>query len=263
MPDVRARALTAGGGLAFLPGDTPPAISRQQESSELWRQVGDSVGLAAALRNLARAVHYQARYEEAGHLYQESLGFYRALQDLWGQALLLNNDEIRCADIRLGWETSARALTSEAGAMLRDQGRLEQGTDSPGRRRPRPIWLGAFGLAVALIAIGWQAAVAQTSHAAHLPTLAVVERHSLTTAPDQAARQSITASTSPSGVVRWSEALTSSEPDHGSFKSVYISVTTPDHEYPCTESRPTETTVIVGATSVSEPCGASDSDTLP
>jgi predicted ATPase/DNA-binding CsgD family transcriptional regulator len=130
-PDVRARALTAGGGLAFLRGDTPRAISWQQESLELWRQLGDSFGLAAALHNLARAVHYQARYEEAERLYQEtlalrrqiddrrglaatlnslgvlmrdrgddptaralyeeSLGLYRELQDLWGQALLLNN----------------------------------------------------------------------------------------------------------------------------------------------------------------------------
>jgi predicted ATPase/DNA-binding CsgD family transcriptional regulator len=128
---LRARALTAAGGLAFLRGEQGRAATLQRESIDLWRQLGDTIGMAAALHNLARAVHYQAEFDEALRLYhealtlrrqandrlglaatlnslgvlmrdraddvaamalyRESLGLYRGLGDPWGQALLLNN----------------------------------------------------------------------------------------------------------------------------------------------------------------------------
>jgi non-specific serine/threonine protein kinase len=128
---VRAKALNAAGGLTFLRGDHDRAAAWQQESLDLWRQLGDTAGVAAALHNLARAVHYQEQYEQAARLlheclalwrelgdrrglasslnslgvlrrnqgdlagaralYEESLALHRELQDLWGQALLLNN----------------------------------------------------------------------------------------------------------------------------------------------------------------------------
>ena len=128
---VRAKALDAAGGIAFLRGDHGRAASLHQESLELWRQVRDRAWVAAATHNLARAVHYQGQYDRAARLYheardrwrelgdrrglatslnslgvllrnqgdlvgaralyEESLAHYRELQDLWGQALLLNN----------------------------------------------------------------------------------------------------------------------------------------------------------------------------
>jgi predicted ATPase/DNA-binding CsgD family transcriptional regulator len=117
-PDVRARGLTAGGGLAFLRGDTARAVSWQQESIGLWRQLGDTAGMAAALHNLARAVHYQARYDEAARLYHETLALRRQIDDRRGLAATLNSLGVLNRD--RGDDPAARALYEESLALYRD-----------------------------------------------------------------------------------------------------------------------------------------------
>jgi predicted ATPase len=116
--DIRARALTAGGGLAFLRGDMPRAIAWQQESLELWRQLGESFGMAAALHNLGRAVHYQARYDEAARLYQETLALRRQIDDRRGLAATLNSLGVLNRDI--GDDATARALYEESLGLYRE-----------------------------------------------------------------------------------------------------------------------------------------------
>lgn len=152
--NIRAKALNAAGALAFLRGEHARAADLQLESIDLWRQVGDDTGRAAAMHNLARAVHYQREYERAGQLYQEtlalrreiddrrgmaatlnslgvlmrdceddvaalalyqeSLALHRQLQDLWGQALLLNNMSRISRDGNKLEETQALSVESLA-----------------------------------------------------------------------------------------------------------------------------------------------------
>jgi hypothetical protein len=144
--------------------------------------------------------------------------------------------------------------------MRRDLWRQGHRTDSLARRRPRPFWLPTLGLALSLLAIGWQPAVAQTPGPAILTTISAIEQRSLANAPDQATLQSVTTSTSPGGLVTRSDTVTSSEPDYGSLNPVSITVTNPDHEHACIDPHPIETTDVDGRMSVSDACGAVDSD---
>jgi DNA-binding CsgD family transcriptional regulator len=77
-----------------------------------------SIEMAAALHNLARAVHYQARYDEAARLYHETLALRRQIDDRRGLAATLNSLGVLNRD--RGDDPAARALYEESLALYRD-----------------------------------------------------------------------------------------------------------------------------------------------
>jgi non-specific serine/threonine protein kinase len=76
---VRARALYGAGDLAFWLGDFGDAMARLEQSLSVYRDPGDTHGIAACLNGLGRAVGRQGDFRRARALYEESLALSRAL----------------------------------------------------------------------------------------------------------------------------------------------------------------------------------------
>jgi predicted ATPase/DNA-binding SARP family transcriptional activator/Tfp pilus assembly protein PilF len=127
----RARALTGAGSLAFIQGDLVRARALQEECLALYRSLGSTFGIAAALHNLAdvlyrlgdltqsvalheealvlqrqlgrkdllaaflnslgNALFHQGHYARAAPLFEESLVVCRELEHVWGATMVLRN----------------------------------------------------------------------------------------------------------------------------------------------------------------------------
>jgi predicted ATPase/transcriptional regulator with XRE-family HTH domain len=77
----RAEALTALGVLAERVGDHEGATAALTESLAAMRSLGDNVGVASALHNLAGVALEHSDYERAEAIYNESLAIWRSLDD--------------------------------------------------------------------------------------------------------------------------------------------------------------------------------------
>lgn len=115
-----ATALNDLGWVAWRQGDYTAARTLSAESLVRWRELGDSRGIATSLTNLGRTAHHQGDYTTASALHQEGLALRQEVEDLRGMALSL---------AFLGWTVSrqgdyARAATllEEALALFRDLG---------------------------------------------------------------------------------------------------------------------------------------------
>jgi len=91
-----------------------------QESSDLFRQLGDQNGVALTLQYLGNVSHYQRDYERAAVLYQESLALRRALGDGPGSAGVLNSLAVLARN--RGDPTSARTLFGDSLSIYRELG---------------------------------------------------------------------------------------------------------------------------------------------
>lgn len=92
VPDeFRGRALGGAAALASEQGDPVAAVGYAEQFLAIRRQLGDPVGIARALNNLALTLFFQARYAEARPLLEESLALKRASNDLRGIAQSLGN----------------------------------------------------------------------------------------------------------------------------------------------------------------------------
>ena len=78
---VRARTLSAAGGVAWGHGDYERAISLNEESLSLYREVGDKSGIAGSLTSLGLVEAFQGHHERAMRLYEESLSMCREAGD--------------------------------------------------------------------------------------------------------------------------------------------------------------------------------------
>jgi len=78
--------LNSAGLVALYLGDLRRANALGCESVELFREQGDTAGLAAALQTLAQATMRGGQFESAQALLEESLTLCRALDDAWGIA---------------------------------------------------------------------------------------------------------------------------------------------------------------------------------
>ena len=83
---ARARALSAAGTLAWAQGDFAQAGQHHEASHDLVIAVGDDVGIAFSLYNLASQAKMQGDMARAGELYEASLARYASLGDAWGVA---------------------------------------------------------------------------------------------------------------------------------------------------------------------------------
>ena len=90
------------------------------EGLELFREVDDVGGVAAALNNLGNVAREQGEPEEALRLHQESLALRRELGDKRGVALSLNN--LANVVLNQGNYWRAEALHQESLALRRELG---------------------------------------------------------------------------------------------------------------------------------------------
>ncbi len=84
--ELRAKALLGGGRLALLQCDYAPAVRRGEAALRLYRELGDTKGIATGLQLLGSVAREQGRYARAAELYQESLTAARAVGDRRGEA---------------------------------------------------------------------------------------------------------------------------------------------------------------------------------
>jgi predicted ATPase/class 3 adenylate cyclase/DNA-binding CsgD family transcriptional regulator len=90
-PAMRARGLSAVGGLALAQGDYGQAQQLLQEAVTILRGCDDQRGVAVALLTLATCTFYTGDPRRAVALEEESLSLFQALDDPWGVATALHN----------------------------------------------------------------------------------------------------------------------------------------------------------------------------
>jgi len=114
---ARARAAHGAGVLAYAQTDFAPALQRLNESAVLWREVGDTHGLADALTNAGGVYADLGEYARAVAAHQEALALRRATGGGPGLARPLNN----LANVlrHQGERARALALYEEAIAIWR------------------------------------------------------------------------------------------------------------------------------------------------
>src|SRR5260370_35330599 len=81
---VRAYSLTLLGVVTELQGDHTAARVLQEESLAVFREVGDTWGLALALDWLGYTMRVQRDYARARSLFEESRALFREVGDKWG-----------------------------------------------------------------------------------------------------------------------------------------------------------------------------------
>ncbi len=97
-PRVRAAGLNAAGSLARDQGDLAEAAACHDASLQLWREVGDSLGMARSLNNLGVVASEQGDCARAIALYEESLSLFRQLGNTWNVANTLHNIGLALCD---------------------------------------------------------------------------------------------------------------------------------------------------------------------
>ena len=83
---LRAKALLGSGRLALLQCDYRPAVRRLEAALRLYRELGDTQGVASALQVLGSVAREQGRYARAMELHAESLSIAEAAGDQWAVA---------------------------------------------------------------------------------------------------------------------------------------------------------------------------------
>ena len=113
----RAKALWGAGLIAMIQGDFADAQSKLVASEVLWRKIGDSLGLAIALRELCLVENGQYQLVAAQRYGEESITLCRAMGSQWDLALALDNLGLVLAN--QGNQKRARLLLQEAVALFR------------------------------------------------------------------------------------------------------------------------------------------------
>jgi predicted ATPase/transcriptional regulator with XRE-family HTH domain len=88
---IAAKALNAAGTLARERGEYAQAHRFYQESTVLFRSIGDKRGCATVLNAQGGLLIYQGAYVEAQRCLEESLHLYRDVGDQWTSAKVLGN----------------------------------------------------------------------------------------------------------------------------------------------------------------------------
>lgn len=87
---ARAQALCEAGWLALNDMEIDQALLLSEEGKALYRELGDTNGMAMALNTLGWVAYYRNDYDQAKALAEESLAHYRELGFKWRMAHLLN-----------------------------------------------------------------------------------------------------------------------------------------------------------------------------
>ena len=118
--EFRARALDWTGWLAYLQGDFKQALTVLEESLNIWRELGNSMGIAQTLNNLGAVAKDQGNYEQACSYHQESLTIRRKYGDRRSIAVSLHN----LGEVYLSQEDygKARASFEESLSIFKEVG---------------------------------------------------------------------------------------------------------------------------------------------
>jgi non-specific serine/threonine protein kinase len=121
---ARAKAYTGLGAMEWLRGDYEQAIRWHEQGLALYRQVGDTRGIALSLDNIGIALVYQAEYERAVSYLEESRALAREIGDRVLETAVLNG----LAEVARyqGDLIRAQALNEEAGAAAAEIQYLQQ-----------------------------------------------------------------------------------------------------------------------------------------
>lgn len=103
-------------GLGDLGAARPPA----EESAEIYRELGQQLGLAEALTVLGLTLVWQGEAELGRARLEEALTLYRKAGDRWGEAWVLYRLGSSLADY--GGDPAGRAMLAESAAILDDLG---------------------------------------------------------------------------------------------------------------------------------------------
>ena len=117
----RAVALNAAGNLAQKQGDYAAAITFQEESLALHRQLGDRRSTSLVLNNLGVMFYHQGQYEQAGKYYRESLLLKREIGSPARSIAMSLNNLGELAQLQ-GHSEQASAYYEEALALQRGVG---------------------------------------------------------------------------------------------------------------------------------------------
>ena len=124
-PDVRARGLSAAGGIAYWREDGPAAHALYREALELARTTGDRALLAEALTNFGYVPEPNQSASSGLSVggrpfFEEAIGLYRELGDRGGLANAIG--ALAMSRIRAGDLDDARPLVEESLALARAAG---------------------------------------------------------------------------------------------------------------------------------------------
>jgi len=122
-PLPRARVLDGAGLPAYGQGDYAIAAARCDRALALYREAGDTAGMATALNNLGHVARAMGDHPRARSLYEHSLELRRDLRDVRGMAASLNNLALVAGE--RGRYTRAEALCAESLALKRELGDTE------------------------------------------------------------------------------------------------------------------------------------------
>ena len=90
-PHARASATTILGDVQYKEGDLITASATLDRAVGQWREIGDTFGLAEALRFAGMNALFRGRMDEAGESIEEALALFRGAHDLRGEAWALQN----------------------------------------------------------------------------------------------------------------------------------------------------------------------------
>jgi len=96
---TRAKALYRAGELAYAQGEYGTAATLLEESLTLYRDLGDTRGIACVLRGLGNALSFRGDHELAEPLRYESLAMFREVDDAWGIAWMLYHIAVERSDV--------------------------------------------------------------------------------------------------------------------------------------------------------------------
>jgi predicted ATPase/DNA-binding NarL/FixJ family response regulator len=111
---MRARALSAGGELAYQQGDHANAERLLRDSLAVYRELEDRRGIATALDNLGRLISRHGDPASALSFLEESLSVKRELDDRWGIAQVLHD----LADLAIEQQQLATARSRHEECLL-------------------------------------------------------------------------------------------------------------------------------------------------
>ena len=117
---LRANGLRGLGNLTRLQGDYEQAKAVHRQSLELYRQLGDKIGIARELNDLGEIAHQMGDYPAAVELHTESLALRYEIADKEGLAVSLGHLGVIAID--RGQFLHARALLEEGLKLDRELG---------------------------------------------------------------------------------------------------------------------------------------------
>jgi tetratricopeptide (TPR) repeat protein len=109
---LTAHCVFRQGEITFVRSDYAVAAARYEESLQIYRGIGDTLGEANCIRGFGNVADSRSDYETAEAKYEEALQIYRGIGDTLGEANCIQNLG-RVADSRSDYET-AEARYEEA-----------------------------------------------------------------------------------------------------------------------------------------------------